>query len=321
MLTILRNIIRACYDKSFYQENENDSFGRRYAHLYVLFMVVVSVFVVQMVGFYFTNRSQIEDLPPKINTFLDNAYPEDLTLRFEDSQLSINQPEPYVLGEDIFALLLSDEANSDLAELSEQSFSSQAALLTIDTTASIDDFDTYETAILAMKNGLAIKQSERGEVRYYPYADMLQEVPQPLTFDNVSYGQIVNRVRPFIDQIPSFVLYFVTAGAILMILLGPLFLTSGVLLNIVFLAVLGYFVARVIGRPHSYIYIYKLGMYAAIPVIVLQQITMLLAFDGLSGAWWLIALLILVLFIPRTGGALVKRSDCPLGPTDPPKIA
>ena len=97
MLTILRNIVRACYDKSFYQENENDSFGRRYAHLYVLFMVVVSVFAVQMVGFYLTNKSQIDDLPPKINTFLDNAYPEDLTLRFEDNQLSNNQPEPYVL--------------------------------------------------------------------------------------------------------------------------------------------------------------------------------------------------------------------------------
>lgn len=314
MINILRNIVRACFDKSFYQESEKDSFGRRFAHLYVLFMVVMVVISVQLVGGYMGKRGEIKALPQKISSFLATAYPKDLVLKFSKNELSINQPEPYVIGK------MGGDTSLDTKTSDENDSYQMNHFLTIDTNASIDDFDKYQSLALAMKNGIAVKQSNRAEVRYYSYAEFLQKVPQPMTFDSVSYGQIVNKVRPYINQIPSFLLYGLVVVLVLAILIAPLFLVSGVLFNILFLALLGYLIASAMKRKHSYSYIYKLGMYTAIPVVILQQIVAWTPFRGLDSVWWLIALLILVLFIPQTGGPLSTVEKPTSGSMDPPKV-
>jgi len=317
MVSILRNIARACFDKTFYQETEKDSFGRRYAHLYVLFMIVVAVFSIQIVGLYVTNQKDINELPQKITSFLGTFYPDDLVLRFNNNELSINQPEPYVLG-DVSSFESLEEGNKEQAMDGEVDDTKN--LITIDTSATIDDFDTYDTWVLAMKKGVAMKQSDRLDVRYYSYEEFLAKTPQPFTFDSVSYGQIVNKIRPYINQIPSILLYIMIGVVVVLLLVGPLFLASGVLFNILFLAILGYLIAMAIKRKHTYGYIYKLGMYTAIPVIILQQFFGLISFEGFQSIWWLIALLILVIFIPPVGGPLAKVNQTPVSPMDPPKV-
>ncbi len=320
MITILRNIVRACFDKTFYQESEKDSFGRRFAHLYVLFIIVMLVFSVQIVGMYIAKQGDIKALPQKITTFLNTLYPEDLVLKFNKNELSINQPEPYIVGKN-FDLEGSEkdlDVNEDVAV--ENGSNEMRHLITIDTSAGIDDFAKYQSLALAMKSGLAVKQSDKAEVRYYSYAEFLTKVPQPMTFDSVSYRQIVNKVRPYINQIPALLLYIVVCLVILAILIAPLFLASGVLFNVLFLALLGYLIASAMKRKHTYKYIYKLGMYTAIPVIILQQVVSYIPFNGFDSIWWLIALLIMVVFIPQTGGPLATVSQTPASPMDPPKV-
>ncbi len=311
MVTILRNIVRACFDKTFYQQSENDSFGKRFAHLYVLFMVVIAALSVQLVGLYVKNQKEIGVLPQKITSMVTTLYPKDLELRFDKNKLSINQPMPYVIGD-----MMAGEMSTDV----ETSKEAKGSLITFDTTATIDDFSTYNTYVLAMENGIAVKQTENAEVRYYPYAEFLEKVPQPFTFDYISYTQIVNKVRPYINQIPQILLYGLIVLIALFVLVGPFFMVSGVLFNILFLSVLGYLIALAIKRKHTYGYIYKLGMYTAIPVIIMQQVAGWIKFSGLDAVWWLIALLILVVCIPPVGGALAKASDAPGSPMDPPKV-
>ncbi len=311
MVTILRNIIRACYDKTFYQQSEGDSFGRRFAHLYVLFVMVMLVVSLRLANYYITNQKDIQNFPRKVSTYITSLYPKELVLRFDKDKLSINQPMPYVVG---------DMLNWDSNENNTMRPKAKKNFITIDTTASIDDFTKYDTVVLAMENGIATKQSDNNEVRYYPYAEFLEKVPQPLTFDYISYNQIVNKIRPYINQIPQILLYGLFIFVILFVLVGPLFMVSGVLFNLLFLTILAYLIALAIKRKHPYGYIYKLGMYTAIPVIIMQQVAGLVRFSGLNTVWWLIALLILVVCIPPAGGALAKASDAPGSPMDPPKV-
>jgi len=241
-------------------------------------------------------------------------------LKFNKNELSINQPEPYIVGKNFDVegsdtdFYVNEEATAD------NGTNAMKHLITIDTNASIDDFDEYQSLALAMKNGLAVKQSNRAEVRYYSYAEFLEKVPQPFTFDSVSYGQIVNKVRPYINQIPTLLLYVAICLVILAILIAPLFLVLGVLFNVLFLALLGYLIASAMKRKHTYKYIYKLGMYTAIPVIILQQVVSYIPFNGFDSIWWLIALLIMVVFIPQSGGPLATVNQKPASPMDPPKV-
>jgi hypothetical protein len=320
MVTILRNIVRACFDKNFYQESEKDSFGRRFAHLYVLFVIVMIVLSVQLVGVYISKQGEIKALPQKVTTFLNTLYPEDLVLRFNKNELSINQPEPYIVGKNFDVKGSDTDFYVNEEATTENGTNAMKHLITIDTNASIDDFDEYQSLALAMKNGLAVKQSNRAEVRYYSYAEFLEKVPQPFTFDSVSYGQIVNKVRPYINQIPTLLLYVAICLVILAILIAPLFLVLGVLFNVLFLALLGYLIASAMKRKHTYKYIYKLGMYTAIPVIILQQVVSYIPFNGFDSIWWLIALLIMVVFIPQSGGPLATVNQTPSSPMDPPKV-
>lgn len=320
MQTILRNIVRACFDKTFYQETEKDTFGRRFAHLYVVFVFVMIAFSIQLGATYLTNQKEIRTSPQKINTLLGTLYPKDLVLKFDKNALSINQPMPYVLGRNFTFDPTQEAVNTD-EDTTQYAKGTIKNFITIDTNASIDNFTTYQSAMLAMKNGIAVKQSREFEVRYYPYSDFLKKVPQPFTFDSISYGQIVNKVRPYINQLPTFILYGFIVLLVLGVLVGPLFLASGVLFNILFLALFGYLIASAMKRKHSYGYIYNLAMYTAIPVIILQQIIGYTPFHGLDSVWWLIALLFLVIFIPPAGGAMVKVDHSPPSPMDPPKVA
>lgn len=319
MQTILRNIVRACFDKTFYQQTEKDTFGRRFAHLYVLFMFIMIAFSIQLGAVYFTNQKEIRVFPQKISVLLGTIYPKDLVLRFDKNTLSINQPMPYVLGKN-FNFDPTREDKGTNVDVPNEKTDTIVNFITIDTDASIDDFDTHKSLILAMKTGIAIKQSSGAEVRYYPYSDFLKNVPQPFTFDSISFGQIVNKVRPYIDQLPTFIQYGFFVFLVLGIFIGPLVLASGVLFNIVFLALLGYLIASLMKRIHSYGYIYNLAIYTAIPVIILQQIIGYTPFRGLDFVWWLIALLFLVIFIPPAGGAMEKVDHSPPSPMDPPKV-
>jgi len=339
MINLFRNIIRSCFDKSFYKESEKDSFGKRYLYLYVVFMFVAIVGTISLVGYYLTNKTEIDKLPTTINTQLNTLFPKDLALRFDNNELSINQPEPYVIGTDNKISTTSTSKQTITVQDGVTTAESTAetktvtnkegdfsAIITIDTKADISDFAKYKTVILAMKKGVAMNQSSNsGEVKFYSYSEFLKKVPQPFTFDYISYTQIVNKVRPYVALIPTYLSYGLIIACILLVFVGPLFLSSGVLFNLLFLSIFGYFAAIIIKRKYSYGYIYKHGMYAAIPVILLQLITDFVKIPGIANIWWLIALLFMVIFLPSLEQNKAISSSAEIGKPpsqlDPPPMA
>lgn len=298
--------MRTCYDRLFYKESEPHSFAQRYGRLYVLCMFLSFFVVGNLVTLYIQNRAKVDDLPKTLTQTITTFYPKELEFKFRKNELSINQPEPYYVGKNISA------AQGD-----------SQALLAIDTTADISDFDTYGAFLLALKKGFAFRQSNDKEVRFYSYSDVLKDVPQPFTFDYISYNQIVNKVRPFINLIPTYIVYVLAALSVFIVLFWPFFMISGVLFNLLFLAILGYFAGLIIKRKHTYGYVYKLGMYTAIPVILLQQVVSILQIPNLGGIWWLVALLFMVVFMPPTSEISISSTTATAqtaSPMDPPKI-
>lgn len=336
---MFKNIIRACFDKSFYKQSEKDSFGKRFLYLYVVLMLVAMVGAIRIIGYYQTNKAEIAKLPTTINSQLATIFPKDLALRFNNNELSINQPEPYVIGANIGDEVASDSKqklsinddntvveSSTQTEVYTKKDSDSIALITIDTKADISDLAKYNTIILAMKTGVAMKQSDSsGEVKFYSYSEFLKKVPQPFTFDYISYTQLVNKIRPYVPLIPTYLSYGLIIVCVLMIVVGPVFLASGVLFNLLFLSIFGYFAAIIIKRKYSYGYIYKHGMYSAIPVVILQLITDFVNIPGIANIWWLVALLFMVIFLPslETSNTISTNevTTKPKSQLDPPPVA
>ncbi len=307
MITILKNIVRACFDKSFYVESQKDSFGRRFAHLYVLYFIVIVVSSLSIVNWYISERATIGMLPTRISQAVKELYPRDLVLRFENDELSINQPEPYVIP-----------LPPQIAEVLGDDKPVTTDLVTIDTTASVDDFSSYDTDILATRKGVAVR-GQNGKVEYYQYTEMLREVRQPFTFDIVSYTQIVNKAKPFIDALPAIIGYVLVMAGLFVLFVAPLIFVLGTLIFLLLLSLVGYLVASLIQRKHSYGYMYKLGMYSMIPIIILQEVVAKTTTLDLSNVWWLVALLLMVVFVPTGKETTGVTPPQPAG-IHPPKI-
>lgn len=307
MITVIKNIVRACYDRKFYVESEGDSFGRRFLHLYVLYLIVLSVLSLNIINLYLKNRPQIDSFPKTLSTDMKNFFPRDLELTFQDNELSINQQEPYIWPETYGLKRFLQEGSS----------ARPAHLIVIDTQASVDDIGSYDAMFLAMKKGFAISHPN-GKVEYYQYATYLKDITQPFTFDSISFSQIVNKVRPLLDKLPLVIGYLLVVVIIFVVLVVPLFLASGTLIPLLITSAIGYLVASMIGRRHTYRYVYKLGMYSMLPVIILQEFVGRVVQVDLSNVWWLVALLLMVVFIPPSSSG----SDGVVKPTgiQPPKI-
>ncbi len=309
-----RNILRTFYDKTFYKESEGDSFGKRALMLYVVCLVFSLVSIISISNFYIQNKEKVGQFAVNIKRALPGLYPQDLEMTVKNGELSINQPEPYYLGNEIFAAVMGDNKES----AAFQNF------ITIDTKASIDDYESYNTIFLVNKKGFAVKQSERGEIRFYPFSQFTPEKSKAseLVINHNMYMQGVKEFGPFVDKIPELFLYVIIGIGIFVIFVYPLFVLLGWLIALLILSVLGLLVTMVIRRKHTYGYVYKMGMYIAIPLTLLQNVHVIAevftvsGVPDFSGYNWLVYLLLVAVFVPEIQKAELAPGQ--QGVLDPP---
>jgi uncharacterized membrane protein YeaQ/YmgE (transglycosylase-associated protein family) len=86
-----------------------------------------------------------------------------------------------------------------------------------------------------------------------------------------------------------------------MVVIGPLSVTLGWLITLLFWSLFGLLAARIIKRNQSYGYIYKMSMYLVTPFILLDLLSGLVGFIGLGG--WVTIILYMIgiaVFIPTS---------------------
>ncbi|MFO0703937.1 MAG: DUF1189 family protein [Patescibacteria group bacterium] len=315
---ILTNIVRAIYDKTFYKESENDSFAKRFGTLYLLSLILSITVALSLGKFYYANRQNIQNFAQRLEKSLPSYFPKDLVLKIENGNLSTNQKEPFSFGNEIVYTFTDNKAVKN----------SGFNLVTIDTNGSIDNFESYRTFILLTQKGFAVKSSERsGKIEFYPYSQFdsvyaKEGGSKNVVFDYNKYLQLANKISPFAKSLPQLFSIIIFSIGLFAVLVAPLFSVLFWLMALLFLSLLGYIAAMVIKRPHTYGYVYKMSMYLAIPLIILQNLSQIATVMGLAGVPdfspynWLVYLLLLAIFIPESGDKVVMQAN----PLDPPNL-
>lgn len=203
-------------------------------------------------------------------------YPDELVITITGGILNTNVNEPYVL---------------DLpTEWKSSSSTSPLHAIVIDTAASIDEFDAYDTAILLTKTSAVGK--DRNGLRVFRFAESENIV---ITEDLVTeYADLLRtNVTPIL---PS----FITISVIFALLILP-WIFGGVLwaLNLFFLlwaSLLLLLASSVMGRGLPYGTLYRLGAFGLTSSLLLE---FALHMTGISASWaptalffgWMIAVL------------------------------
>lgn len=226
-------------------------------------------------------------------TTLQNWYPDELILTISGGVLSTNTQEPIVFD-------LPEEWQS----LKQNS---KTHAIVIDTAASIEDFDTYDTAALLTKTSLVMEDQNGLRVM------SLSEAEHTIITEDVIAGYVTLltlRITPFLP--------WLTAGAALFFLLVLPWILGGVFwaMNLFFLlwaSLLLLLASSVMGRGLPYGTLYRLGAFGLTSSLLLG---FALNMTSLSAAWapnilffgWMIA--VLSVFPKRSS----KRSSVPLPP-------
>ena len=134
----------------------------------------------------------VPEVKTELNIFVENAksyFPEDLEIKFEDSQWEINKPEPY-----FFPLTTSEDS-----EVSN--------LVVFDKDGTIEDMETYNTIVLINEKNMIMVDPETNGLKTYP----LDEIPDTV-INYEDFDQIITFAYKFINILPYFFFAIVVFG-------------------------------------------------------------------------------------------------------------
>lgn len=193
-------------------------------------------------------------------------YPENLVLTLSGGILQTNTTGAVVIN---FPSMWNKFVTS-FDENLDGSFRMQH-LLTIDTAATVEDYQTADSLVLMTRDSFVAPDRNRGGLKVYPYPGQGQQNDVPFVFNHEKFVGVMDAVAPFIDKIPSFVWW----GALLLLLIGPFIGGAFMLLwylIYLLLAAVGFLLIGVFAKHHlTYGEAYRLALHA-LPVPLLYQL-------------------------------------------------
>lgn len=177
-------------------------------------------------------------LPAKLETL----YPPELEIHIKSGMVTTNVPEPYFIPMKDVENVLKD--NTVLGTNSRQTVN----LLVIDTKASIDDFERYQSAVLITKNDMVVAKDDN-KYEVYPLRDW-----PDMVINRKQAVQMINTVKPLLTWVIPIVLVAVFLGFSLFF---PSFLTTMLL----WYAFAVWIVAKILSYPLGYKKSYQLAMH------------------------------------------------------------
>jgi uncharacterized membrane protein YeaQ/YmgE (transglycosylase-associated protein family) len=108
-------------------------------------------------------------------------------------------------------------------------------------------------------------------VEYRPFSEFSKSSDKPVSIAKKDYDKFVTSFRQYISV--NNIRTIVIALILTVIIIGPISVTLGWLLTLLFWSLFGLLAARIIKRTQSYGYIYKMSMYLVTPFILLDLLS------------------------------------------------
>lgn len=269
---------RSAIDTSYYKDilKARFSFSLKYVYVLSFFIILVTV-----LKFAVATLVAMPALNPKIQEFKKNmqtAYPAELEVEINNGELSTNVEEPYYFNP------------IDMKELEKDS--PYEHFVTIDTSASVEDYDSYKSLFLLTRTAAAYPDNQEGAYKITKFS----EFKEPVLINKAFYDELVVKASPFIDSIPSIITVFVIAMILFGPLVGGLFTTVGYMFYLIFATIVTWIVSKLFKLNLEYGKLYQLGMHGITLSVVITTILELLGkdiplvFSGIFFLWMAIVL-------------------------------
>jgi hypothetical protein len=281
--TFFLTLIKSCTQPAYYAEVVKAKFSFSLKYLLVfqaLFTVLVAVRL-------FVPISQF-DLESAIKSAAD-TFPQDLVVSFENQELTINQPLPYVVPfpAPLFQLMM---------ESGDPAFS--LVTFTSDEAFQIKDFDDYSSLAVVTESAVYyISDYDHMEIGVFPFSRIEEEAGEEAVNFMVSVqdvDQLESRIlsHPFIKDR----LYLHAILAALLLLLYPVLLLIRVWTLMIY-SVIVWLTASLLwsGKKLNYGKIFQIGIHALTPVVLAAWLLDWLGIFQLQGWWYLGAFLVWVM--------------------------
>ncbi len=294
-MTFFQTILKSFTDKAFYVQSAGDSFGKRFKYLVLLIVLTTLLGSAKMASDAWQWVGQdAPKLVSEVQYEIDNFYPSALEMTLDKGILTTNLSQPLVYTPRAF-----------VPELKKQKNSPQQVLV-LDTNAQGEDIETCSCMILITAKGIHVRSSNK--VEYRPFSEFSKSSDKPVSIAKKDYDKFVTSFRQYISV--NNIRTIVIALILTVIIIGPISVTLGWLLTLLFWSLFGLLAARIIKRTQSYGYIYKMSMYLVTPFILLDLLSGLVGFVGLSG--WVTIILYMIaiaVFIPTSIAVQVSTAN------------
>jgi hypothetical protein len=251
-MAFFKTVKESIYSPTFYATVPKKTFGSAFKYFVLLALLVAVFSAIRMEPVFF------KTVPQWIDDFTKNAaeiYPNDLVVNVIDGQVSINQPEPYLIP--VPANLKEDMNKAGIFNL-----------LVVDTVTpfSAGQLDEYGALAWLMEDGIAVKSNQRnGEVRTYSLSQA-----RDFTIDRQKVDELFTKLQPYAKFAINFSGPILFVFFVIAVFIGGLFRMVYLLL----FAVVTYVVGKLLKVKLTYGQAYKVSMYAVTLGILIDLVLM-----------------------------------------------
>ena len=273
-----------------YSEIVQLKFSSSLKFFFLYFLVYAVVATCVSVPRLFPLKSMILGLPAK----LEQLYPEELEIKLQKGEISTNVPEPYYIP---LEKVLGDKPAETPTPPSEIT-----NFIVIDTNANVEDFPGYKTVILLTKRNIVTLDDNGG-----------YKVNELTSSENITINRQV--VKTLISTISPFLRYLFPA-LIFCILLGlSVFYPSGKMTYLLFFALIGLLVAKLMSVKLTFGKIYQIGLHLILIPTTIGSIAVLAGYPILFP--FLQTIVMTVLLIIALSGIKRRALVLPAAPISP----
>ena len=266
-----------------YRKLSEKSFWSGYWYLILLVLIGIFLKTIVFASGVVIAVPLVKTQLPMVKNQIRNAFPQDLEVQIKNGSASTNVQEPYVITLHQLVPQLKKEKNMNL--------------ITIDTTAQVEQYQSYKTGFLLTKTNLVYPSRNSSSTNSYEVFP-LSGIKEPVTIDKNTYDLLAAQVLPYVDKVPQVMYGFAFVTVILFPLLGAFFFVNGSLFYLLVMTLVLLIIAKIMKRDFTYKSLYKASMFGLTFPLVVTYVAELLRLQ-ISGLYnlaflgWMICVLTL----------------------------